>query len=332
MNCKIWIQTCNDSHPIPCVSGKCILHQLYPDQKCFSTFINVHPHTKPDRVTLTLIKNHTNENETNKDQSLNPEVVHLSHGRSCPAFHHPITPLVSSPAPKFHGSISQPQSPIQLASAVLLISSDQKVLITQRASHLRTFPNYWVVPGGKVDAEDNSLEIAALREVHEETGIHINQIDDLQQDLTLICFFESCYPIHPKDGMVKRQILVAYYCAFLHQTANQMVDRMMLEAGGEVSQMTWIGIHELVNMHLPLIEQVIKDNLKATFDKHSCLKSRQVKTFQMNQQMKNNITPAAEDIANIARYFTKGTESAIAEWLRKYYKTILAKFSKFSKT
>lgn len=37
---------------------------------------------------------------------------------------------------------------VAVAVAVLLESSDGKVLMTQRAQHMRSFPRAWVPPGG----------------------------------------------------------------------------------------------------------------------------------------------------------------------------------------
>ena len=48
---------------------------------------------------------------------------------------------------------------------------DPHVLLTQRTQHLSTHAGQIAFPGGKVDAEDASLEHAALREAQEEVGL-----------------------------------------------------------------------------------------------------------------------------------------------------------------
>jgi 8-oxo-dGTP pyrophosphatase MutT (NUDIX family) len=46
-----------------------------------------------------------------------------------------------------------------------------KIILTQRAAHLKHHPGQVAFPGGKVDAADKDAESAALREAHEEIGL-----------------------------------------------------------------------------------------------------------------------------------------------------------------
>ena len=46
------------------------------------------------------------------------------------------------------------------------------VLLTQRTAHLPTHAGQIAFPGGKVDAHDSGVQAAALREAHEEVGLH----------------------------------------------------------------------------------------------------------------------------------------------------------------
>lgn len=43
---------------------------------------------------------------------------------------------------------------VAVAVAVILESSDGKVLMTQRAKHMRSFPQAWVPPGGHLGCLD----------------------------------------------------------------------------------------------------------------------------------------------------------------------------------
>ncbi len=55
------------------------------------------------------------------------------------------------------------------AACVVVVDKDGSVLLTRRADKM-TFSRAWVCPGGHVDLNE-SLEVAALRELHEECGI-----------------------------------------------------------------------------------------------------------------------------------------------------------------
>lgn len=56
-----------------------------------------------------------------------------------------------------------------------IILWDRKVLIIQRSSNERTFPNLWELPSGKKE-EGESIKEAAIREVKEETGLDVEII------------------------------------------------------------------------------------------------------------------------------------------------------------
>lgn len=76
--------------------------------------------------------------------------------------------------------------------ATAIVVKDGKYLITKRAPHEKAFPNQWTVPGGKLNlseyksrAQDvekeglwyNILEDLVKREVMEETGLKIKNLD-----------------------------------------------------------------------------------------------------------------------------------------------------------
>jgi 8-oxo-dGTP pyrophosphatase MutT (NUDIX family) len=53
-------------------------------------------------------------------------------------------------------------------------SRDAAVLLTRRPSHMRKHPGQWALPGGSIDG-DESPEEAALRELHEEVGLELDE-------------------------------------------------------------------------------------------------------------------------------------------------------------
>jgi len=76
-------------------------------------------------------------------------------------------------------------------AAVLVViteyDGEQCLLLTRRAAHLNLHPGEAAFPGGKRDAEDDSLLTTALRETREEVGLeaqHIELLGQLDQHLT----------------------------------------------------------------------------------------------------------------------------------------------------
>ncbi|HYP71196.1 MAG TPA: CoA pyrophosphatase [Variovorax sp.] len=53
-------------------------------------------------------------------------------------------------------------------------SRSAAVLLTRRSDQLRNHPGQWALPGGSID-ESESSEQAALRELHEEVGLHLEE-------------------------------------------------------------------------------------------------------------------------------------------------------------
>ncbi len=74
-----------------------------------------------------------------------------------------------------------PQHAAVLIPLVLRGPSGQTpyVLLTQRAAHMKTHSGQVAFPGGKLDPEDASLQAAALREAHEEVGLHPRHVQVL---------------------------------------------------------------------------------------------------------------------------------------------------------
>lgn len=75
---------------------------------------------------------------------------------------------------------------IKLRDAAVLVpvvetGQAAKVILTQRASHLRHHSGQVAFPGGKVDVDDISEEFTALREAEEEIGLGYNSAQILGQ-------------------------------------------------------------------------------------------------------------------------------------------------------
>lgn len=60
-------------------------------------------------------------------------------------------------------------------------ASELEVILTRRTAHLRHHADQICFPGGRMDAADGSLLTTALRETHEELGLHPSHIHVLGQ-------------------------------------------------------------------------------------------------------------------------------------------------------
>ncbi len=70
------------------------------------------------------------------------------------------------------------RTPVQAAVLIPLVMRDEvTVLLTQRTAHLSSHSGQIAFPGGKVDASDESVVAAALREAHEEVGLDARHIE-----------------------------------------------------------------------------------------------------------------------------------------------------------
>ena len=141
-----------------------------------------------------------------------PQAVLLRHATVCPVYHI-SKPTEFSPELKARG--------VGLGVAILLTSLEGSVLVTRRASHLRTFPGVWVPPGGHMEPGETLLA-AGLRELHEETGL------ELAKDSShhLLGLWESVYPPRLEWGDPVRQHIVVYLAIKSRFTSAELSELM----------------------------------------------------------------------------------------------------------
>ena len=103
---------------------------------------------------------------------------------------------------------------------VILETRDSQVLLTRRASHMRTFPGVWVPPGGHIELGETLLE-AGLRELQvrllghysegsvlssqEETGLDVGGLVETSE---VLCLWESVFPYILSMGQPRRHHIV----------------------------------------------------------------------------------------------------------------------------
>ena len=65
----------------------------------------------------------------------------------------------------------------KMAVCCYIMDKNNNLMLTKRPSHLKIFPNVWVMPGGIVDMRE-TLEDAIFREIEEEVGITMEYTDE----------------------------------------------------------------------------------------------------------------------------------------------------------
>lgn len=60
-------------------------------------------------------------------------------------------------------------------AAVAILRQGERVLLLRRREHMRAYPGLWALPGGRVDPGERA-EVAVVREVLEETGLHVSVV------------------------------------------------------------------------------------------------------------------------------------------------------------
>jgi 8-oxo-dGTP pyrophosphatase MutT (NUDIX family) len=75
------------------------------------------------------------------------------------------------------------------------------ILLTQRTAHLRDHAGQISLPGGRIEAGDDSIESAALREAHEELGLDPARVEVLGQ----LPVYDTItgFRIHPVVGWIE---------------------------------------------------------------------------------------------------------------------------------
>ena len=214
--------------------------------------------------------------EVQVDCQLTPKGLALSQPGSIVLRHPPFCPMLHLD-PKQKATYDS-NAGVSVAVAVILETSDTKVLITRRPPHMRTFPNVWVPPGGGSEESESLIE-TGLREVREETGLDIK---NLMQFAEPLCLWESVYPPLLAKGQPKRHQIVLYLHALVHKSSQELdikLDPM------ETDACAWLNLEQInlaVNYELELnpdhklkVWELKKDDLQLheTFKSYDLLRA-----------------------------------------------------------
>lgn len=125
--------------------------------------------------------------------------------------------------------MDRPAADAAVLVPLVLHEDGPSVLLTQRTAHLPTHAGQIAFPGGKVDAGDRSVSAAALREAHEEVGLHPRHVEVIGQlpvyvtgsgfhVTPVVALVEPPFSIAPNPGEVDAVFEVPL--AFLMDPAN----------------------------------------------------------------------------------------------------------------
>lgn len=126
---------------------------------------------------------------------------------------------------------------VDVGVVVILETSDDYILLTRRARHMRTFPGVWVPPGGHVEDGETLLE-AGLRELSEETGLKLNNSLNHSH---ILCLWESVYPYILSMGQPKRHHVVIYLLAKVADDKPSLQNQLDLD-NKEVDAAMWVNL------------------------------------------------------------------------------------------
>ncbi|KXJ16100.1 Nucleoside diphosphate-linked moiety X motif 17 [Exaiptasia diaphana] len=153
--------------------------------------------------------------------------VRLEHPTGCPCRFLTATDIASLSSARTQG--------VGVGVSVILQSSDNRVLLTRRAKHMRTFPSVWVPPGGHIEQGETLLK-GCLRELKEETGLNFTE-DDI--NFTTLGLWESVYPPLISMGLPKRHHIVVYLLALANEDSRTLQQRLKFHPD-EVDAITWL--------------------------------------------------------------------------------------------
>lgn len=134
---------------------------------------------------------------------------------------------------------------LKIAGCVIPVSSDGKLLITQRNPRMTMFPKAWVFPGGHVE-KGETLEHGAVRELIEECGIQVKQSKDkytyngLELGLQNYFAFESSSAMSDTDITPKNGHLIMFFMARIPEKSHE-ID--LSPDPNEVSATVWVDKH-----------------------------------------------------------------------------------------
>jgi ADP-ribose pyrophosphatase YjhB (NUDIX family) len=123
-------------------------------------------------------------------------------------------------------------------NAVCIIEKDDKILLGRKAPEVGPYPGKWLIPGGGINPETESLDEAMAREVFEETHLVVTKFERM--------FFNE--DVAQKNGEETRLI-------FLYYKITDVADWSVAQAGDDLVEIAWFAHKELSKIPIPPVSE-----------------------------------------------------------------------------
>ena len=129
-------------------------------------------------------------------------------------------------------------------NVVCIIEKDGKILLGRKAEGVGPYPGKWLIPGGGVNAEIESLDQAMKRETLEETNLRVTRYSPL--------FFNE--DVTDRHGEQTRLI-------FLYFKITGVEDWRAQKPGDDLAELQWFPFDQLSRIPIPDVSRTLYKNL-----------------------------------------------------------------------
>ncbi|XP_066464817.1 nucleoside diphosphate-linked moiety X motif 17-like [Eleutherodactylus coqui] len=124
---------------------------------------------------------------------------------------------------------------VDVGVAILLQSSNKRILLIRRSKELPVFPNVWGPPGGHVEDGEQLLD-AGLRELQEETGL---DLQGANLPWSILGLWESAFPPLLSRGLPIRHHIITFLLMSSNESHQELQEKLRPDER-EVSACVWL--------------------------------------------------------------------------------------------
>jgi ADP-ribose pyrophosphatase YjhB (NUDIX family) len=121
-------------------------------------------------------------------------------------------------------------------NVVCIIEKDGKILLGKKAPGVGPYVGCWLIPGGGVNEDGESIDAAMKREMKEETNLEVTEFERL--------YFDE--DIAERHGEMMRLI-------YLYYKITNTVEWKSLKSGDDLEVLEWFSFAQLTTIDIPPI-------------------------------------------------------------------------------